>query len=39
MAANKDSGRVLDPQDAGLLLKMRAALVNECRCARVYLPA
>ncbi|MBK5231985.1 MAG: sulfatase-like hydrolase/transferase [Thermoleophilia bacterium] len=36
---NKDTGRVLDPEDAGLLLRMRASLENECRSARTYLPA
>ena len=36
---NKDTGRVIDPGDAGLLLRMRASLEAECRNARVYLPA
>ncbi len=35
---DKDCGRVIDPEDAGLLLKMRASLETECRNARVYLP-
>ncbi|MBK8294762.1 MAG: sulfatase-like hydrolase/transferase [Solirubrobacterales bacterium] len=36
---DKDTGRVLDPQNAGLLLRKHAALVKECRNARAYLPA
>ena len=36
---NVDTGRVIDPENAGLLLRMRASLETECRKARVYLPA
>lgn len=35
---NKDTGRVVNPEDAGLLLRMRASLETECRSARVLLP-
>ncbi|MGK2955238.1 MAG: sulfatase-like hydrolase/transferase [Solirubrobacterales bacterium] len=35
---NKDTGRVRDPEDAGLLLRMRASLESECRLARTLLP-
>ena len=36
---NVNTGRVIDPENAGLLLKMRGSLETECRNARVYLPA
>jgi choline-sulfatase len=35
---DKDTGRVRDPEDAGLLLRMRASLEAECRRARTLLP-
>lgn len=36
---DRDTGRVKDPEDAGLLLRMRAALETECRTAGAELPS